>query len=59
MIQNVNELGEIFYADIISSAGVSRITIPKQIIEGGDFEVGDKIKVNILKLIKEKEVNND
>jgi len=59
MMENTNKLGEIFYADVISSAGVSRITIPKQIIEGGNFKVGDKVKVNIIKLEKENNVNDE
>jgi len=50
MVSEILKMDERFYADIISSAGVVRITIPKQIVDGADFKVGDKVKVEISKV---------
>ena len=41
---------EQFYADIISSSDVLRITIPKTIIEVASLKVGERLKVIIEKV---------
>lgn len=36
---------EKFYPEISEIGGVFRITIPKQIVEGAGWKIGDKLKI--------------
>lgn len=40
---------EKFYPEISEISGVYRITVPKQIMEGAGWKVGDKLKVLAVK----------
>ena len=45
----MEENNEKFYAEIIETAGVFRITIPKQIMDGAEWKTGDRLKVLAIK----------
>ena len=46
----MNENHEKFYAEIITTSDVARITVPKNIMTGAGWKAGDKVKVWITKV---------
>jgi hypothetical protein len=50
MVESTENKSANFYAEIVETNGVLRITIPKMITEIYTMKVGDKIKVSIEKV---------
>ena len=46
----MDEKHEKFYAEIIATSDVARITIPKNIMVGSGMKFGDKVKIWIQKV---------